>query len=267
MDGQNAQDSLVVTRWLQAWGLATLISVAISAEASAQEVWNDWSGPYVGLSFGAFRSTGEAERAGYSGSLLTLDVENGLFPNSIDGSKESLTGGIGLGINRQHGAFVSGVEIDISGLDHAQELKFSRVDPNPLPPFNGIDTNTAYRTEFGTLATLRARGGYAVGRNLYFATAGLAAGRVRNTFSLDLPDLGYSSPGWSNKSTRVGYVAGLGMERRMTEHLNLKAEVLYVDLADERIKGTDSVAFPGEQIDYKFKNEAVIARVGINFTF
>lgn len=227
----------------------------------------DWSGAYSGVMLGLTHSDGQANLGLFSGALLTLDVENGLFPAKIDGERATGLVGLGIGYNVQRGNFLIGLEADFSALDHNQTQYFSRIDPNPDPMFNGLETNSAYKTEFGNLMTLRIRGGYAQGQNLFFATAGLAAGKVRNEFAIDLPGLPYSSPDWSTSGTRHGLIFGVGLERRMTERVSFKAEVMRFDLKDVTIEARDPVVFPGESIDYKFQNSGTLIRLGVNFAF
>lgn len=243
-------------------------ALLISTSALAAEPMDpaDWSGGYAGLTVGALRSTGEASLEDYEGGLLTLDVANGLFPPDIDGLDVSAIGGATLGYNHQRGAFVTGVEFDFSLGNSNVENGFARVDPNPDPMFNGVNTVTGYGTELDGLATLRLRAGYATGNTLLYATGGLAAGRVENRFSLELSELGYASD-WSASDTRFGYVVGAGIEHKVSARLSVKAEILGYDLRDTTVQAADPVTFPGQSIDYKFDNAGAIGRIGLNFRF
>ncbi|WP_424930250.1 outer membrane protein [Amaricoccus tamworthensis] len=227
-----------------------------------------WSGLYGGVTAGALKSDGEASLGDYEGDLITLDVSNGLFPDSIDGSDTSLIGGVTIGYNHQiNDAWVAGVELDLSFGNSDIEHGFARVDPNPDPIFNGVNTVTGYRTELDGLATARVRLGYSFGDTLAYATGGIAAGRVTNSFSLEMTELGYTSPDWNTSGTRFGYVLGAGVEHRMTEAVSIKAEILSYDLKDATVHATDPTNFPGQAIDYEFDNAGVIGRIGLNFRF
>lgn len=226
----------------------------------------DWSGGFVGGFVGALRSDGAASLGDYQGALLELDVSNGLFPENIDDADVAGTGGLTFGWNRQSGTLVTGVEIDFALTGSDVQNGFARRDPNPDPIFNGVNTITGYGTELDTLATARLKAGYASGANLFYVTGGLAAGRVRNSFSLELTELGYASD-WSTSGTRFGYVVGAGIERRMSGRLSAKVEVLGYDLADATVKASDPVVFPGQTIDYSFDNSGVVARIGLNYGF
>jgi outer membrane immunogenic protein len=239
----------------------------LPAPALIASVPSDWAGFYAGVYSGAALSTGRAERGDFSGALLELDVSNGLFPSSIDDPQTSLLGGIALGYNLQRGAIVGGLELDITALGQDTTLGYSRVDPNPNPPFTGVNTNTFYTTKIDGLATLRLRGGYIQGRTLFFVSAGLAAAEVENDFRLELPEISYTSPPWSKEDTRFGWALGMGVERKLTDNLSLKAEILHYDLDDARIEATDSTTFPGERIDYRFENAGTMVRVGLTIAF
>ena len=226
----------------------------------------DWSGGFVGVSAGALRSTGAASLGDYAGALLELDVSNGLFPEDIDDADVAGIGGLTFGWNRQNGTLVTGVEIDFSLTGSDVENGFAKRDPNPDPIFNGVNTITGYGTELDTLATARLKAGYASGETLFYVTGGLAAGRVKNSFSLELTELGYASD-WSASDTRFGYVVGAGIERKVSGRFSAKVEVMGYDLSDATVRASDPVVFPGQTIDYSFDNSGVIARIGLNYGF
>lgn len=259
-----------------ALGFATMLVAALLAQPAAadERVLNGtaqrgtaWSGAWLGIFAGMGTSAGRAVLNDSAGTLIPTDVEYGLFPRSISHSHTGGMFGLGLGYDRQSGRMVGGVELDLQYLDTAPRAAYSRIDNVPSSPFPGVSTNTSYGTDFGLLATLRGRAGYTFGKTLVFGTAGLAAGRVRNRFDLSLPEIGYGSSGWSSAGTRFGYVAGFGVEHRMTRKVNLKLEMLYVDLGDRIVHGADPAAFPGEALSYRFTNELIIARFGISARF
>ena len=240
-----------------------LMAVTFSHPVAA----DDWSGAYFGAFGGAGVSDGRAELGDYSGVVIPNDVEYGLFPRSIDGNSTGAVAGVGGGYNFQSNSFVSGIELDIGYASTSPHHSYSRIDNVPTSPFPGVSTNTNYSTDFGVLATLRLRGGYAYRDTLFFGSAGLAAGRVHNRFELSLPEIGYSSPDWSGSGMRLGYTVGLGVEHRLTRRVSLKFETMYVNLADRTVNGVDGTSFPGEAISYKFSNDMVVARFGINMKF
>lgn len=246
--------------------LALFTQPALAGDWSPQ-VEARWSGGYVGAFGGLGISPGRAVLHDYSGVLLPLDVQYGLFPRSIGRNRIGGVFGAAAGFNVQSGSFVGGIEADVGYVTTSPRHGYSRIDNVPVSPFPGVSTNTRYSTDFGVLGTLRARGGYAFGNTLVFGTAGLAAGHVRNRFDLALPQIGYTSPDWSGSGMRLGYTLGIGVEHRVTSNVSVKLETLYVNLADRTVRGTDRVAFPGEAISYRFTNDIFIPRLGVSVKF
>lgn len=245
---------------------ATMLVVS-PAIADEQAGAGDWTGPFAGFSVGAMRSSGEATRRDFEGALLTLDVQNGLFPASIDEPDIAALGGIFLGYNHQDGNVIAGIEVDFSLTDSDARAGFSRIDPNPDPVFFGVNTITGYETALDGLATARLRLGYTVGEALLYGTGGIAFGEVENRFTLALPELGYTSPDWSEDGIRVGYIVGAGLEYRITPRIGVRAELLHYDLEDVTVHASDPTNFPGQTIDYEFDNAGQIGRLGVSLAF
>ena len=138
-----------------------------------------------------------------------------------------IAGGVEGGYNWQSGAFVYGGEtdIDLSGAD------------DTLSPF-----------EFSNpwFGTLRGRAGVALNNVLLFGTAGLAYGDLRADSSL-----------LTESHTSIGWTAGGGVEVGFTPHWSVKAEWLYLDLADRdySLTGTSN----GLAAD--------LLRMGVNYRF
>lgn len=248
------------------FGIVLLVGLLFSSAVFAEEFKGapiDWTGLYAGVVAGTAISDGTAQRTDYQGALLTLDVANGLFPDSIAAAPSGVVGGLTLGYNQQVGQFIGAVETDMMFTNTSIVNRFSRVDPNPVAPFTGVNTNTSYQTTFGAIATARARGGIVFDDTMIFVTAGIAAGTVKNKFTLDLPELAYSSPDWSVEGVRAGFTVGVGMEKRIGDNVGVKLELIGVDLSDQTIHAVDNVTFPGETIDYTFLNQVVIGRLGL----
>jgi outer membrane immunogenic protein len=246
-----------------------LMGVLASAPAFANDVIMDvapsttnWSGVYVEAFAGGVHSDANAYRTGHSGALLTLDVQNGLFPDTLRGSHTALTGGLGAGYLVQKGRFVGGIEADIAYVDSNFVNRFSKVDPNPMAPFTGVDTNTTYESRFGLVGSAKLRGGIALGDTMLYANGGIAAGQVTNRFSLEIPQLAYTSPDWSERGTRIGFVLGGGIEQKLGNGYSIKIEGSYINLADTTVYAADPTNFPGQTVDYRFSNDLVIGRVG-----
>ena len=230
-------------------------------------VQQDWSSFNVGLHVGTAHSDGKTSRTHGEGGLIELDIRNGLFPASTasDGSAANLS--LSAGYDRQFGSFILGGEVDVNLTDINSAFSMNRIDPNPTAPFTGVQTITGYETSLDFVSTARMRLGYDLGRTMIYATAGVAAGEVYNSFKLRIPELGYTSSGWDSESYKYGYVVGAGLEHRVSERLRLRAEYQYMDLGDSTIQATDPAAFPGQRLDYTFKNAFSTAKIGVVYGF
>ena len=259
--------------------LALLLSTSVNAADILEDAANDaastdWSGLKISIFGGLAHSTAGSNLADFSGNLIPLDVGNGLFPHSIDDDQFRLSGGIGVGYDQQFGNWVGGISVDGSLTSLRAEHRFSQIDPNPNPLFNGVSTNTTYQTDIDWYATAQLRLGYLFNEDtLFYGTGGVAIGDVTNRFSLAILPNGagqfgpYSSPDWGTSGTETGFVIGAGVERKLTENLSLTFNVEYVDLADVNIKATDPPVFGAEEINYRFKNTFTTAKIGLKLSF
>jgi outer membrane immunogenic protein len=182
---------------------------------------------WTGFYFGA--------HTGYSWSDAYFDDEGEKKPFDFDGG---IIGGH-LGYDIQRGNFVFGVVGDYTGLDNDDSYEFG----------NG---NQERRGEHESLATLRARAGYAFDDYLAYATIGVAfvEGEIQRTRRNLQP---------AKDETFTSWVAGVGVERRLIKGVSLFVEYLHVGLDDD-IKGAggfDEGPFVFEEID--------IVKVGVSF--
>jgi outer membrane immunogenic protein len=93
-------------------------------------------------------------------------------------------------------------------------------------------------------------------RTLVYFTAGLA---MVNSSEYNIGDQDKNDQQHSdNSGWRVGWTAGAGVERALTDRLSAKAEYLYVDLSDNCGHG-------GNGGTYCYYNDANILRVGVNY--
>ncbi len=103
------------------------------------------------------------------------------------------------------------------------------------------------------------------GNGMVYVTTGLAMAHVRHCANRN--DSGVapcSTPGeivvdWDG--FRLGLVVGAGVEARLSKHLSLKSEYLYVQLDDRNVDYINDIAL--EDID--FGNHAHMLRLGLNY--
>jgi outer membrane immunogenic protein len=235
-----------------------------------------WTGFYVGAHAGYLWSDSDMKLVDVRGDVLPIDVRNETLPRRVSIDMDGPLGGMQAGYNMQFGQFVVGLEGDVSLVDADAEGRFSAPDRFMFngTPFQGAITNTVARSELEAFGTVRGRFGMTVDRALVFVTVGAAAADIKNSYSISIPTSplppgGYFSPTWSKSGTEWGWTVGAGVEYAVTNNITVKAEYLYYDLDDHKVRGTDTslAVFANESIVYKFKNDGSVARGGVNFKF
>lgn len=220
---------------------------------------------WTGLYFGGHVGYGWGEWDG----TLTYDEGAGPVPiwadptQSID--SDGWLGGLQIGFNRQHGAFVWGLEADVSWTEMDGSGAFDTAD--------GF-YRWRIKQELDWFGTVRARLGFLPMHNLLiYATGGVAYGETSaNHTAADLTNFGFISGRGSADEKHIGWVAGAGGELMLAPNWIIRAEWLHVDLghAEYHLKGTNYYADPPEPYstdsfpsDLKFD----VFRVGLNYKF
>lgn len=196
---------------------------------------NIWSGFYVGLNGGYGWGNGD-NTIGYNGSG---------GDTSARAQPQGGFGGGQIGYNFQSGPVVYGVETDFQGGDLSDRVSGTTAFGNSFTSKENIDW-------FGTA---RGRLGYAFGHVLVYGTGGLAYGNVRES-------AGYAGDWLGNNSTQVGWVAGGGIEYKISPAWSVKGEYQYIDLGSEKL--TDAAnAVTTNSLDTSFQT----VRFGVNYRF
>lgn len=194
------------------------VEMPVMAPVAPMPVAYNWTGGYAGagLSYG---------RATYS------TTQPSDWPNGSGGGLNGFAG-----YNWQSGATVYGVE--------------GHLGMNRIRGSNDMGVPTEIRTELGTVGSLRGRIGVAADRTLFFATAGVAAGRITHT----AVGLGEET------RTANGSVIGLGIEHALTTSLHIRG-----DLEHYRFRSQDftTAGIPFEPV----ATRANVARVSAVFRF
>jgi outer membrane immunogenic protein len=214
----------IVAAALTFTGLAQAADMPVKGVRPVIAYYN-WTGLYAGINGGY----------GFGTSNWTV----GGPPASIK-PKGGMLGGT-IGYNWQAGSIVYGIE---------EDLDWSWVEGSAAcAGFTCSTRNKWY-------ATARGRIGYAFDRWLPYITAGGAFGSVggKNTAVTD----------HFNYSTRVGWVAGAGLEYAFLGNWSAKVEYLYMDLGNFSCdEGCTGGVKPGTSISFK---ESMV-RVGLNYKF
>lgn len=196
---------------------ASLLPLALlvgTATAQAQ----DWTGYYGGASIGQGFSDDEG--------ILDLSpdspqLDTAFAPGFSGDFKEGAVGGLHFGYDQQNGNWVYGIVGEVIFADVGDEQQGRSVTPATYTIARDLDT----------YGTLRSRAGYLVTpTTLVYGTAGLAFGDV--DFSYSQPGSGATTTTSGGQDDGVGYAAGFGVERKISQRLSLSAEYLYVNLGD-----------------------------------
>lgn len=252
--------------------LLAISAAAMLAASPALAQDHSWTGAYLGGHVGY----GSAD---WDGTLSTNAGCPGTCPDagftdpsrSISG--DGVIGGGQLGYNWQfaNSPIVVGFEADISWADIDGDGTFATDKYNPWVWSKRHSLSLDY---FGTA---RARVGYAAGKFMPYITGGFAWAQTSGTLAVSQSHDGTgtiidgTSHAWSD-DTHTGWTVGAGAEYRLSEHLSLKAEYLYLDLgkADYHFDGGtvfDAGAVPFNTDSFSSDLTMHVARMGLNWHF
>lgn len=171
----------------------------------------DWSGVYIGGKLGgAWSDVDWVQNPNY----FTLNGPT-LVGTASTFSPSGFAGGIIGGANVQHGQWIFGAELSLSGTD------LSETKPSPF--FPTIDT---YTTELDWLATVEGRVGYAWSQLLVFGKAGWAGGNAAVTLTDNVVGITASDETFAN-----GWTIGGGIECAHWPSIILGVEYSYTSLS------------------------------------
>lgn len=176
-----------------------------------------WDGFYVGVNtgYGAARNPSSYVVTGFEpeSESFSLDPAGWL-------------GGAQFGFNHQFGQWVLGAETDIQ----AQAVRNS---PTCIL-FCTTTTMAQISQSLPWFGTLRGRAGWANGPALFYATGGLAYGKVETAVNAQYTTFGAPAENALNlSSTHAGWAAGAGVEGHIAGNWTAKAEYLYIALSGQ----------------------------------
>lgn len=199
----------------------------------------DWTGPYVGASFGY--GFGRSEGTVTDASGAPADLEN---DGLIDLRLDNAMGGVHAGYNWQ---FANNLVLGLEGDFQAGALgSWTGVlvsDPSSytdsLRALDTLESDTSY--DWDRMGVLRARVGYALGRTFVYGAAGpawLRETQTRNQYR----SVGGNDQGMINalehfftetsRKTRSGWSLGAGLERDLGGSWSVRTEYLYSRFGD-----------------------------------
>lgn len=235
--------------------LGSTLFVMLAGAANAADISiapaADWSGAYIGV-FGGY-VTGSSD--------LSANTSLSNPPSfSQDGDLDGWLGGAQAGYDHDFGnGFVLGAVADWATSDvDSGKICFEDYGRGSC---NDFDIQSSRDNSVDWLATFRARAGFAAGDFLFYATGGLAAGKVEVSFE-NLDAIGAN---YSDSETRTGWTAGGGIEFRLTQHISVGAEYLYVDLGSFETSYTEG----RNQVELDAETDFVmnVMKASLNFRF
>ena len=208
----NCAERSGLARGLCAWGLGLGLALAIAVgPVSAADLGGgqpgslkdeseygypfSWTGTYAGLQLGY----GWADTDARSGPTTGLNQSY-----TYDG--DGFLGGAHIGFNFQNQNVVYGLEADMDFADLASSALGSLGD--------------GHSTDIDWMGSLRARLGFASGRNLFYVTGGWAFADVNVTSETNA--ISYSD-------VRHGWTLGGGMEHAFSQNMTARLEYRYTD--------------------------------------
>jgi outer membrane immunogenic protein len=193
-----------------------------------------WTGSYIGFSGGG--GWGQAKVTDGVTSLDRtpwFDLSGGLV-------------GVTTGLQYQSGELVIGYEGDTT-------ISGKKGSASQFPPNAGFSNEVRERW----LSTFRGRVGVAQDNWLFFATAGGALAGVEQNVTAQ------TSAQVSDKQWHWGWVAGLGVEFRLSDDWSAKMEYLYLSLQDKAyFNPAPNPAFSNDQ---RVRLDDHSLRVGVNY--
>ncbi|MDF0580288.1 outer membrane protein [Bradyrhizobium yuanmingense] len=236
-----------------------------------------WTGFYAGVHGGYGWSDPTATfdpGALATGTVPGYVVTGGTGPFTLDVSPKGGFGGGQIGYNWQSGAFVYGLEADVSGAAIRETASRPFSVTGTIGGDNGAFTGVFnLKQEIDVFGTVRGRIGYAANNLLIYGTGGFAWGHVKNSIFISnlatpnianfngfFPALTRSA---SSSEVQVGFSAGGGLEWAFDPRWTFKAEYIYINLGKSN---GNALAFPGASFT-DTEVQLHTAKGGINYRF
>lgn len=198
----------------------------------------NWAGFYVGGHLGYMQAKGK------------LSDQTNAPGESYSDTMKGFIGGGQIGYNFQNGAWVYGVEADISGSDASGSSTM-------FDPVSASTGESKQRVRWTSLLT--ARVGYAFDRSLLYIKGGAAFGGAR----LELRDLTTGDSASANYN-KAGWTVGAGLEYALSPAWSVRGEYDYIALGTKTLTLTDNTGITGT-VDAKL--DAHQFKVGLNYRF
>lgn len=202
--------------------------------------YTNWTGGYIGGHIGV----GSSDATCAPGGPAYADCAGMFYNSTLRGHDTNFLLGVQAGYDWQDRYFVYGVVGDWSWTN----LKSNAV---------GQSGSVSYESKVNWLASFRGRAGIALDNTLIYATGGVALGSFGET-----PFQGKNFA-YNFTATQVGWVAGMGVEHRISRNWSVNFEYLHYDLGND----TKTYTAGGESYTHTFTHVVDTGRIGFNYRF
>ncbi|QPF92417.1 outer membrane protein [Bradyrhizobium commune] len=233
-------------------------SNAYAAMPPPAPVVSSWAGVHIGL------NTGYAVARNPTSDLMV-----GLAPmnESFNLDPSGWIGGGQVGIDRQFGSWVAGLEADIQA--SSQKSSYNCLSCSEAGPFSSL-IYLKMDQSLPWFGTVRGRLGWSTPTTLLYATGGFAYGQAN--LRVSYYNNSFVGPDFSTTVTqsgvKSGWTVGGGSEMKLGGAWSAKVEYLYVDLGSQSVSFVHDMGlgFTRTITDSTSVHEQV-ARVGLNYRF
>jgi outer membrane immunogenic protein len=225
-----------------------------------------WTGFYVGVSAGGNWGHSDpityvAHVGDYFGTcgppVLCVDPVNAAGKQSLKTS--GFTGGVQGGYNLQLGNIVAGIEADFEYFRSAGSTSATR-------PTYSTNTDTVFSSvSTDWLFTLRPRLGVALNNWLFYGTGGLAVTKLNASWGFTDSFVGGGRESVSVSETKIGWVAGGGIETALFNNWLIGCEYLYMRFND--ISGSGKIVANDDVLNHSSNLSASIVRARVSKKF
>jgi len=226
----------------------------VKAPLPAPIPYAQFQGWYLGGAIGAARLNVSATQTFGSTGICGNDGATGTS-DSCTTSATGFTAGVQAGYDWQSRYFVYGVVADWTwtGLKHTLTST----------PASAPTSITFIQAKVDWLATFRGRMGLAVDDTLVYFTGGLALAELKSSVGHPNCDsVKFCLNGLSK--VQAGWVAGLGVEHKLTQNWSVFSEFLYHDFGHASASTTSK---SGLGYTHEFTHEIFQGKVGVNYRF
>jgi outer membrane immunogenic protein len=222
-----------------------------------------WAGYYVGghAGYSYFERDVNVSFVDGGGAGVAATVAAGALPLNFSRTRGGFIGGGQVGLNRQTGNWVYGLEADFSG------TSFDGTQTRQTAVGGFLPLSTSVTQDLEWFGTVRLRVGHAWNNVLVYGTGGLAYGSIKYGYTQNnVPAGGTINLSSSDRQVEIGWTVGAGAEYAWDSRWSAKLEYLYFDLGDRTLNAPLPTA-PATVFFPHFDNSGHIVRVGLNYRF